>query len=57
MSLSTKKGLQQNHRHSDDRKITASLQRHDELMNEYIAQGLTREQASNKAFKEITHTG
>ncbi len=54
MALSTKQGLQQNHKHSDDKKITSNLQRHEELMNKYIAEGLDREEASNKAFKEIT---
>lgn len=54
MALSTKKGLQQNHKHSDDKKITANLQKHEELMNKYIAEGFDREEASNKAFKDMT---
>lgn len=39
---------------TENRRVEKNLKRHQELMNKYIAEGLSREEASNKAYKEIT---
>ena len=37
-----------------DKLITANLAKHDQRMKELIEQGVSREEASKQAFKELT---
>lgn len=40
----------------EDRSIRANLARHDWLMAQYMAEGMSREDASKRAFKELSDT-
>ncbi len=37
------------------RRVTTNLQRHAELMNKYIQEGMTKEEASKRALQEVLH--
>lgn len=39
---------------TEQRGAIKNLKRHKELMDKYIVEGLPREEASSKAFKDIT---
>ena len=41
-------------RHREEQNTHKSLKRHKELMDKYMAEGMTKEEASRKAFQEVT---
>lgn len=41
---------------TEDRAIRRRLALHSELMNKYIAEGITKEEASKRAFEEVVHS-
>ena len=40
-------------RHREERNIQQKLKQHKELMDKYVAEGMTPEDASRKAFNEV----